>query len=295
MMLKSMTGFGRTVVNENGYTITVEMKSVNHRYKEIVFRMPKDLLSYEERLKKLINERIKRGRIDVFITLEKDTSVEESVEINRALLNGYLQAISNIHSEYPSINGTISIQELLLIPNIITVNKDNFNIDLLSETLETAISEALEELMSFRDNEGEQLAIDCINRLELVNKYCDIIQKLTPQLTIEYRNKLTRRLAELLPADLTVDDNRLMTEIAIFADKTNIDEELTRLYSHIRQFRTILNESEPVGRKLDFLVQEFNREVNTIGSKSGNVEISNYVVELKSELEKIREQVQNIE
>jgi uncharacterized protein (TIGR00255 family) len=294
-MLKSMTGFGRSVVYGNGYTITVEMKSVNHRYKEIVFRMSKDLLSYEERLKKLINEQIKRGRIDVFVTLEKDASVEESIEINKALLKGYFQAIDNIHSEYPSINGTISIQELLLIPNIITVNKDNLNIDLLSEPLEKAISEALEELTSFRDNEGEQLAIDCINRLELVNKYCDSIQKLTPQLTIDYRNKLTRRLAELLPADLAVDDNRLTTEIALYADKANIDEELTRLYSHIRQFRTILNENESVGRKLDFLMQELNREVNTIGSKSGSVEISNYVVELKSELEKIREQVQNIE
>ncbi|OEF98527.1 YicC/YloC family endoribonuclease [Desulfuribacillus alkaliarsenatis] len=294
-MIKSMTGYGRSVQSNEGYTFTVEMKAVNHRYKELAFRMSKELLAVEEQLKKTVNRYINRGRVDVYITMEKDQQIEEVIAVNENTLLGYLNAIKKIQQDIPEINGDITVKELLTIPDVFSINKQSIDIDLIITTLEKALEQALMELVRFRRIEGEQLAKDCSNRLELIEGLCENISNHADEVLNEYHQKLMKRIQELLKDNVQIDETRLATEVAIYADKSNIDEELTRLKSHVRQFNTYLDEGETVGRKLDFLVQEMNREVNTIGSKSSSTNISNYVVEIKSELEKIREQVQNIE
>lgn len=294
-MLKSMTGYGRSVESCGGYTFTVEMKAVNHRYKEVVFRMPKDLFQFEERLKKKINEQIQRGRVDIYITMEKEEIVDEMVTVNQNLLNAYMKAMQSIQSNYPQVEGALTASDILRIPDIVSMNKQQLDADSLYNPLENAITVALGELVKFRISEGLEMTKDLKSRLVIVQELCQKVATLAPTVIPEYKDKLLKRVQELVSEDIRIEETRIATEVAIYADKSNIDEELTRLHSHIQQFLTFIHEKDAVGRKLDFLVQEMNREVNTIGSKSNHIDISKNVVELKSELEKIREQVQNIE
>lgn len=290
-----MTGYGRSVESGRGYTFTVEMKAVNHRYKEVVFRMPKDLFQFEERLKKKINEQIQRGRVDIYITMEKEDTVDEMVTVNQNLLDAYMKAMQSIQSNYPQVEGALTASDILRIPDIITMNKQHMDTDSLFNPLENTITLALSELVKFRISEGLQMTKDLQSRLLFVQELCKNVATIAPAVFPEYKDKLIKRVQELVSEDIRIEESRIATEVAIYADKSNIDEELTRLHSHIQQFLTFIHEKDAVGRKLDFLVQEMNREVNTIGSKSNHTDISRTVVELKSELEKIREQVQNIE
>ncbi len=296
--MRSMTGYGRSEVANEGYIVTVEMKSINNRYKEIVFRMPKALFLFEDKYKNIIGERFKRGRLDVYVTIEKDALLPEIVEVNKQLLAGYLTSIKAIQDQYDYVEKKeLSIGDLLRLPNLFEVNRDEKNVEIISQLTERAVINALDELMIFREQEGGQLVKDCLDRVALIEKYCQKIKELAPNMLGEYRDRLEKRIRELLDQNMEIDESRLVVETALYADKVNIDEELTRLASHIEQFRNFVNDSseEAIGRKLDFLIQEHNREVNTIGSKSNSIEINSIVIEMKSELEKIREQVQNIE
>ncbi len=294
-MATSMTGYGRSVQTADGYTFTVEIKAVNHRYKEIIFRMPKELLFHEEHLKKLVSERVKRGRVEIYITMEKSASVEETVAINYNVLNAYLHAMETIRREYPAVQGSVTVADIMKLPDVFMRDQRQLAIEESVQMLEAAVEEALQELVNFRATEGEQLAKDCRIRLQSVQESLQSIEELADEVVVEYREKLAKRLEDILSETAFLDAGRLTAEVAIYADRASIAEELTRMQSHVQQFYMFLESQEPIGRKLDFLVQEMNREINTIGSKSSSIVISKYVVELKSELEKIREQVQNIE
>ncbi len=294
-MLKSMTGYGRAVVSDNGYTFTVEMKAVNHRYREINCRMPKELFPYEEAMKKIIGEQIKRGRVDVYITIDRDTFVKDEISINHQLLEQYIHAVVEIQKQYIDVKGELTVSDILAQQDIIVKSQHSFDIDVLQELLFQGLEQALAELMRFRSQEGAQLGQDCNQRLRIIESYCNQIQQLSHAVVDEYSDRLTKRITEMLADNVEIDNNRIAAEVVIYAERSSIVEELVRLQSHTKQFVQFLGDGDAIGRKLDFLVQEMNREVNTIGSKSSHIEISKYVVELKSELEKIREQVQNIE
>ncbi|OEH85745.1 YicC family protein [Desulfuribacillus stibiiarsenatis] len=293
-MLKSMTGYGRSTQSFLGYSVTVEMKAVNHRYKEVVIRMPRDIISLEEPIKKRIGDRVKRGRVDVFITIEQDKGLQESIQINPDIIAAYIIAAKKIAEEHPDVKNDLSILDIMRLPDAVSVKKFEISVDEFAEPLGLLVEQALVELLEFRKNEGISLEQDFQNRLAVTEEYVSSIETTILSSITEYTDKLRKRLNELL-VDINIDEDRLALEVVIFADRTNIDEELTRLKSHIYQFRKFLKEEDAIGRKLDFLVQEMNREINTIGSKANHIDLSNYVIEVKSELEKIREQVQNVE
>jgi uncharacterized protein (TIGR00255 family) len=295
-MLVSMTGYGQAFEENEKYKINVEMKSINHRFSEITIRMPRQFLFLEDKLKKQVSRYVQRGKVDVFLTIEGEGLVERKLQVDWNLLQEFYQ-LHKETEEKLSVNQPISLEKLILHPDIVTVlEKENQSETLVSEIIATTEKAAI-ELLQMRKNEGISLTIDLEQRLgKLMNLSFDI-STYAPKVLEAYHERLVRRISEFSEGKIDIDEGRILTEIAIFADKANIDEELTRLNSHIEQFSAIIKmpDNTPVGRKLDFLVQEMNREVNTIGSKSNDIHINKQVVELKAELEKIKEQVQNIE
>ena len=293
-MINSMTGFGRTDRLINGLKISIEIRSVNHRYHEIMFKMPKHLLVLDDQMKKIIKSSIKRGRVDVFVTLEVEESPYQRIKVDWNLVNQYMNVIKDFREQL-DIDGQIEIRDLLNIPDLIHIGQDLVEIDHIQSNLLNTLEEACHNLLQMRNKEGANLYDDLISRIGNLEKFLEQMKLRAPYVVEDYRSKLKTRISEWLTDVVEIDETRLLNEIAFFTDKANIDEEIIRLKSHFKQFLIIIDEKEPVGRKLDFLIQEMNREVNTVGSKANDLVLSQLVVEMKSELEKIREQVQNVE
>ncbi|WP_380023754.1 YicC/YloC family endoribonuclease [Effusibacillus consociatus] len=293
-MIRSMTGYGRGDVVQQGYRAVAELKAVNHRYAEIHVRMSRDLLAYEDSIKKLITEKIRRGRIEVYITFERLSGSVPEIEVNREFARE-LKKTSDRLAEELGVQSDLSVAQLLQFEGVVQVRTAEEDPEQVQKVIAQAVSQAVDKLLEMRAREGAQLAADFQERLDRLADAVQQMSERSPLVVEDYQERLQKRLQEWLEGKMELDESRLLTEVAIFAERADIDEELVRLRSHIKQFHETLKLVEPVGRKLDFLVQEMNREVNTIGSKSNDLILSQYVVEAKSLLEQIREQVQNVE
>lgn len=293
-MANSMTGFGRGEASGHGYNFTVELKSVNHRFFEASIRIPRNMISFEERIRKLLQEKIQRGRIDVFVNIKETEEKKRLVKLDKDLVLSYDKTLKELALTLKTSYET-DIYRLTSLPEVLTVEDEEMDLELLWETLSEAVSEALVGFIEMRKIEGEKLVKDLLKRLNIISNEKEQIAGFSETMVPEYQERLRERIQLLLGENSVVDEARLANEVAIFADRVSITEELVRLQSHLDQARQALRGTDPVGRKLDFLVQEMNREINTIGSKANNLNIAQHVVEVKSELEKIREQVQNLE
>lgn len=293
-MLKSMTGFGRGESGNSDYNFIVEIKTVNHRYNDIVVRMPKHINYLEEKIKSVIKNKIKRGRVEVYIDLQYLNDSNLDIKIDMALAKSYKLEIDRMMKEL-NIKDEVKLHHMLMFPEIIKKEKKECEEDVIWQCLKIGLDDALDNVVDMRIKEGAILKKDMENQIYKIEENLLVIEKRAPMVILEYRDKLKTRVNELLDREINVDEDRLNYEIAFYADKSDINEEIVRLKSHSNQFLDSLNQWEPVGRKLDFILQEMNREINTIGSKSEDLIISNCVVNIKSELEKTREQVQNVE
>lgn len=291
-MLRSMTGFGRANGHIQSCLFTVEMKSVNHRFLDIQLKMPKQLMYMEDKIRKLISNSISRGRIEVYINVEGEVLTTKSIQVDWDLIDQYVSSLQQIKSRF-SIDEQLSLQHILTLDGAIDVQKESVSSNALENGILELVNSAVKELSLMRKVEGELLAADLNQRLTMLSQINEQLEKLAPIVVGNYQERISNRVAEFISGKL--DENRILTEVALFADKADIMEEITRIHSHIQQFRDSLTFSEPIGRKLDFLVQELNREANTIGSKANDSQIAKNVVELKSIIEKLKEQVQNIE
>ncbi len=288
-----MTGFGRFEGEINGRSLTLEVKSVNHRYTEFSCRITRGYSFLEEKLKSYITSKVSRGKIDVFLSLSEPENTPAQVEINHNLAEGYVNALSEISQEY-SVPNTVTAYDIARYPDVLTVRKTPEDEEMVWNDVVQALDKALEAFLAMRRAEGERLKADVLQRAENIMSYVAEVEKRSPQTLKEYEARLRERIEELLGSN-DYDEQRVITEVAVYADKIAVDEETVRLRSHFEQLNTYLNSDEPVGRSMDFLIQEMNREANTIGSKVKDAEIAQTVVRIKNEIEKIREQIQNIE
>lgn len=292
-MIKSMTGFGRCEIAEADRKITVEMKSVNHRYLDVTIKMPKKLNFFEAAIRTELKNYMQRGKVDLFITYEDFTESNVCVKYNKELAAEYMQYFDRMAEDF-SLDNDIRVSTLARFPEILTMEEQTVDEEQLWQLLDKALKGAAENFVETRIREGENLRNDLIAKLEGMLAHVDFITERSPEIIAEYREKLMKKVEELL-SDKQVDESRLLMEVTIFADKVCVDEELVRLRSHITATRDALLAGGSIGRKLDFIAQEMNREANTILSKSSDLEISNRAIELKTEIEKVREQIQNIE
>lgn len=292
-MVKSMTGYGRARKTLNGRDITVEVRSVNNRYLDCTVKMPRAYIFAEDAIKSCVQKAISRGKVDVFLTIDSSGAEETVVTVNDALAKSYYNALCHL-KETLSLEGEVSAATIAKFPDVLTVTKAEEDLESMAADLVAVVEESLNAYNAMRAIEGEKLAQDVASRVSTIEQVVGKVEERSPQTVAAYREKLLGRMQEVLQS-ASVDENRILTEAAIFADKTAVDEETVRLRSHIAQLRTMLQSDEPVGRKLDFLIQEVNRECNTIGSKCNDLSIAQDVVNMKAEVEKIREQVQNIE
>ena len=294
-MIKSMTGFGRSEYSDGKRNITVEIKSVNHRYCDITVKMPRRYSFAEERVKSILKEIVKRGKIDVSIGVENAADDDLNIKLNAAVAGQYYERLMELKQTF-SLDGEISLGLLSSLPDVMKAIPDVEDEEEMIKALSIPVREAADNLDRMRRIEGEKLAEDLLKRGEILRDYVKQVSEKSDLVVASYQKKLTERIRELLEGNVEIPEDRILVEAAIFADKSNVTEELVRLESHIDQMETIIRKSnQPDGKKLDFIVQEMNREANTTGSKSADISITNIVVEMKSEIEKIREQVQNIE
>lgn len=292
-MIKSMTGFGRCELQEAERKITVEMKSVNHRYLDVNIKMPKKLNFFEAAIRNELKNYIQRGKVDIFITYEDFTESNVCVKYNKELAAEYMAHLKKMAEDF-SLDNDVRVSCLSRYPEVLTMEEQTVDEEKLWQLLDKAIKGASESFVEARIKEGEHLKNDLIDKLNGMLSHVDFITERSPQIIAEYKQKLEEKVKELLE-DTKVDENRLLMEVTIFADKVCVDEELVRLRSHIETTKESLIAGGSIGRKLDFIAQEMNREANTILSKSNDLEISNRAIELKTEIEKVREQIQNIE
>ena len=292
-MLKSMTGYGRAERTLDGRTITVELRSVNNRYLDCSVRMPRLYLFAEEGFKAQVQKNISRGKVDVFINLEGTGSQALAVSVNRPAADGYYAALRDLADLY-GLDKEIPVSLLSRFPEVLLVEKAEDDAEQVAGEIGETLARALEDFDQMRTREGARLEADILNRAAAIEALVEQVKARSPETVSEYRAKLEERMREVL-ANAQLDPARILTEAAIFADKVAVDEETVRLTSHIAQLREMLAQGGAIGRKLDFLIQEFNREANTIGSKCSDITIARYVVDIKAEIEKIREQVQNVE
>ena len=292
-MIRSMTGYGRDQQLLHGRSITVEIRSVNHRYFEFSCRAPRGCAFLEDRLKRALQSAISRGKVEVALTLQTVESRNTSVAVDHALAGHYITALRALGEEY-ALPGDLTLSTVCRLPDIFTLCRGEEDEEELAADVLSVLQKALEQFVAMRETEGERLKADVLSRLLTMEEHLSFVEERSPQTVAEYRARLTAKLTELLNGAVP-DENRILTEGGIIADRLAVDEETVRLRSHFAQLRKILESAEPVGRKLAFLVQEMNRETNTIGSKCSDTAIAGHVVEMKSELEKIREQIQNIE
>ncbi len=292
-MLRSMTGYGRGQAIGGGFDITVDIKSVNHRYFEFTARTPRQLAFLDEKLKTLIQSSVNRGKVEAVVTTVAAGGADPEIEINENVAKTYVDALRQMRTPL-DLQDDLKLSHLLRFPDIFTVKRAELDEEAIWEAVSQAAAQALESFQAMRETEGSRLKTDLEGKIELVEGLLSKVEQKAPLLREEYYNRLYQKLKEIL-AGQDVDEARLVTEAAVFADKVAVDEETVRLRSHLHQFREFLDCGSPIGKKMDFLVQEMNRETNTIGSKAQNLEISRVVVEMKAEIEKIREQIQNIE
>lgn len=292
-MIKSMTGFGRGTSEGEASNFIVEIKTVNHRYFEINVRMPRTLISLEDNIRKYVNEKIKRGKVDILITQNQEIKEDINVVINEDLADNYVRALNKLRDKY-GLRDDISATTLARFPEVLIVQQKEEDLDKIWCTLLPAVDDAVNNLFSMREQEGEKLLTDITKRCECISNNIDIINKRVPEVSEEYRKRLLKKLEEIL-TERDMDENRIAMEVVLQADKSCIDEEIVRLKSHIGQVLNTFKLNEPIGRKLDFIIQEMNREANTIASKVNDLELTNVALEIKSDIEKIREQVQNLE
>ena len=292
-MIKSMTGFGRATEQINALDITVEIRAVNHRFFEFSCRLPRVYQFMEEKLKQLCQQKIFRGKIELSVFIEEMSDKSTVVEVNHAYTQAYLTALNEISKKY-RLKNDVKVSSLIGNPEVFKTRRVQLDDELVWESVAQVTDKAVENFVAMRETEGERLRADITSRAETILSKVALVEERSPETVKAYRERLEQKVRDLL-ADAKVDEQRLITETAIFADKVAVDEETVRLRSHIKQLDSLLELSEPVGKKLDFIVQEMNRETNTIGSKAQDVEIAHIVVDIKSEIEKIREQIQNIE
>ncbi|HBL07139.1 MULTISPECIES: YicC/YloC family endoribonuclease [unclassified Clostridium] len=292
-MIKSMTGFGRGTSESEASSFIVEIKTVNHRYFELNARMPRTLISLEDGIRKYVNDKIKRGKVDIFITQNQGANEDMSVVVNESLAENYVEALHNLRDKY-DLRDDISATTLARFPEVLKLEQKEEDLEKTWKILLPAVEEAVHNLVSMRQQEGEKLLIDITKRCECISSNVDIINRRVPEVTEEYRARLLKKVEEIL-AEKSIDENRIAMEVVLQADKSCVDEEIVRLKSHVAQVIKTFKLGEPIGRKLDFIVQEMNREANTIASKVNDLELTNIALDIKSDIEKIREQVQNIE
>ncbi|MBR6785418.1 MAG: YicC family protein [Clostridia bacterium] len=292
-MIKSMTGYGRCQQLADGMNITVEIKSVNHRYFEFSSKLPRSYGFLDEKLKSFFMGKLTRGKMECYVQIETVEEPDTIISVNHPLVKGYLDAYKELSETY-GLENNIRISDISRVSDIFSIRKQAADEDKIWAAVQTVAEEALNGFVAMREREGERLRADVLSRLETILDNVAFIEERSPETVKEYNEKLLGRLRELL-ADAHIEEQRILTEAAIFADKIAVAEETVRLRSHISQMRSFLDSSEAVGKKMDFLIQEFNREANTIGSKAQDVEIARRVVAIKAEIEKIREQIQNIE
>ena len=292
-MIKSMTGFGRCEFADEQRKITVEMKSVNHRYLDVGVKLPRKLGFFETSIRTLLKDYLQRGKVDVFITYEDYSEGTVSVKYNEELAKEYLTYLNKIESSM-EVRNDISVMSLSRLPEVFTLEEQSVDEDELWAVIEKVIKGAAERIVETRIAEGDKLCKDIIAKLDYMLENVAYIEKRSPETVVEYRAKLKEKLDEVI-ADVSIDENRLATEVVLYADKICVDEETVRLKSHIEHMRETLLAGGAIGRKLDFIAQEMNREANTILSKAGDLDISHRAIELKTDIEKVREQIQNIE
>lgn len=292
-MIKSMTGYGRAVVELDNMELTFELKSVNNRYLDTSVRLPRAYGYLEETIKKEVGLHTTRGKVDCFLSIDILEDTLTKVSVNHALFESYLTVFKELEEKY-SLRNDIGVTTVLRLPDVIGTHSDDEGEDKMRERLKAVMEKALSDYDAMREREGEKLYADISEKLDTIEEIRQKIITLSPQSVKAYEERLKTRVEELL-GNTSYDESRIITEVALFADKVAVDEEITRLASHLSQFKEIMNSTAPAGRKLDFLTQEMNREVNTIGSKCQELEITKLVVDAKSEVEKIREQIQNIE
>ena len=293
MAIKSMTGYGSAKGSCAGMNIGIEIRSVNNRYLDCSVRLPRNFLFAEDAIKSRVQAFVSRGKVDVFVSVENDGTDEVTVRVNEPLARSYAEAVHAV-SDKLGLSESISAYDICRLPDVLSVEKQDLDTDALTAAFTEIADAALREHDRMRTREGQKLSDDITGRLETVEAYVGDIEKRSPETVAQYREKLYRKMCEVLEST-AVDEQRILLEAGIFADKVAVDEETVRLRSHVSQMRGMLKTGSPIGRKMDFLTQEFNRESNTIGSKCSDPEITKVVIELKSEIEKIREQVQNIE
>lgn len=294
-MIRSMTGFGRCETVRNGREITVEIRSVNHRYFEFSSRVTRGYGFLEDKLKKYVNEKVSRGKIDMYVSVGASDDLPAEVSVNHQLVAGYLSAMKEISDTY-GIDNDVSVVSISRFPDVFTVHKAAEDEEQITADVLSAVDEALDSFVAMRETEGEKMKADILSRAETILSIVSEIEERSPQTVREYEQRLLERIKQTLnDNDVNIDEQRILTEVAVFADKVAVAEETVRLRSHFEQLFDFLESDIPVGRKLDFIIQEMNREANTIGSKVQDAVLAHKVVDIKGEIEKIREQVQNIE
>lgn len=292
-MVKSMTGFGRCEISDGDRKMTVEMKSVNHRYLDVAIKMPKKLNFFESAIRSLLKTYIQRGKVDVFITYEDLSEANTTLRYNQALAAEYLKYLNQMAEEF-HLEQDVKVSALSRYPEVLVMEEVQEDEEELWRLLEKAVKGACEQFVETRIREGENLKRDLLIKLDELLEHVAYVEERSPQIVAEYREKLTEKVKELL-ADTQMEESRIAAEVTIYADKICVDEEIVRLKSHIKHTKETLEKEDSVGRKLDFIAQEMNREANTILSKSNDLEVSNHAIELKTGIEKVREQIQNIE
>lgn len=298
-MVKSMTGYGRGEETAQGTTVTVELRAVNNRYLDCTVKMPRTYIFAEDALKELVQSKVSRGKVDVFVNVAHEGGDDVTVTVNESLARAYVRAMLQLErlgaeEGNRTILSDYKTADLARFPDVLTVEKKEEDQDQVKALLLAALDRALEDFNTMRAREGEKLKADILGRADTIESLTAKVEQRSPETVKEYRNRLEVKMQEVLQ-NTQIDESRLLTEAAIFADKVAVDEETVRLHSHLSQLRELLGQGGAVGRKLDFLIQEFNREANTIGSKCSDIQIARIVVDIKAEIEKIREQVQNIE
>ena len=292
-MIKSMTGYGGAKGSAEGLSVSIELKSVNNRYLDVSVKLPRTMLFAEEPIKAAAGRHISRGKVDVFVTVDQSASDDMEVRVNEPLLKGYIEALSSAAEKF-GLQNDMTVMSLCRLPDVLSTDRREIDSSALMTGITEILERALTEYDAMRLREGEKLRDDVLARLETISRLTGVVEENAPKTVAEYRARLEQKLQEVL-ATANIDESRVLTEAAIFADKIAVDEETVRLRSHISQLRGLTNGESPAGRKMDFLIQELNREANTIGSKCQNADIAHVVVELKAEIEKIREQIQNVE
>lgn len=292
-MVKSMTGYGSAKGQAEGLEISVELKSVNNRFLDTAVRLPRSFLFAEDAVKSAVQSHISRGKVDVFVTVDSASAGNMTVKVNEPLLRGYIDALRHISEEY-SLENDLTALSVSRFPDVLSVEKSDMDAEAIAAAIVSVTEQALCDFDAMRLREGEKLRDDVLNRLDTVDTLVSAVEREAPNTVAKYRSRLEQKMTEVLDT-AGIDESRILAEAAIFADHIAVDEETVRLRSHMSQLRTMINGSAPTGKRIDFLMQEFNREANTIGSKCQNSDIAHIVVDLKSEIEKIREQIQNIE